>query len=208
MPEDHYVQFGCGQCAPSNWINFDASPRVAANSIPVLGRLFANASNVFPASVKYGNIVKGLPLPDNSCAVIYSSHVLEHLSLDECRQALRNVYKLLTPGGCFRLVIPDLEVYVDQYKQNTNSDACSEFMRATLLGAEVSSNGIGNRLREWLGHSQHLWMWDYKGLEKELQKTNFTGIRRAQFGDSEIARFREVEQPERWHHALGIECRK
>ena len=63
----------------------------------------------FPANVEYGDIVKGLPVPTGSCRGIYSSHVLEHLALNDLRKALRETHRLLAEGGTFRLVVPDLE---------------------------------------------------------------------------------------------------
>jgi predicted SAM-dependent methyltransferase len=38
---------------------------------------------------------------------LLAEHVLEHLSLDECRIALREAYRYLKPGGVFRIAVPD-----------------------------------------------------------------------------------------------------
>jgi hypothetical protein len=51
-------------------------------------------------------------------------------------------------------------------------------------------------------------MWDYPSLERELDKSGFGQIRRAEFGDAEDPRFAEVEEESRWANCLGIECRK
>lgn len=43
------------------------------------------------------------------CAAgVYASHMLEHLSLDDCSRALRKIRRLLAPAGLVRLVLPDL----------------------------------------------------------------------------------------------------
>lgn len=48
---------------------------------------------------------------DNSITEVYASHVYEHLSYQkELEKALREVYRVLKPGGLFRLGVPDLEV--------------------------------------------------------------------------------------------------
>ena len=60
----------------------------------------------------------------------------------------------------------------------------------------------------FIGNSQHLWMWDYRSMSKELRETGFVSIRRAEFGDAEDAMFKDVEVDERWENCLGIECKK
>jgi SAM-dependent methyltransferase len=203
------VQFGCGLCAPSQWQNFDASPTLRLQKLPIVGSLVPSGEfGRFPVNVDYGNIVTGLPIPDESVKFLYCSHVLEHLTLDELRQALRNCYRHLAPGGIFRFVLPDLEFMSQQYLNATDPDAALEFMRVTYLGIENRHRNFKGFLKEWLGGSQHLWMWDYKSLSRELSAVGFEEIRRAQFGDSGIAEFSELENAQRWENELGIQCRK
>ena len=108
-----YLQFGCGYCAPVGWSNFDASPRLWLQRIPILGLLlkglFLRLLRLpqFPENVQFGDIAKGLPAPAGAFEAVYCSHVLEHLSLVEFRQALRNVNSHLRCGGRYRLVVPD-----------------------------------------------------------------------------------------------------
>lgn len=83
-----YVQYSCAWCAPAGWTNFDASPTLRFERLPIIGNLYTKNENRFPENVEYGDIVKGLPVPDDSCKGIYCSHVLEHLSLSDFRVAL------------------------------------------------------------------------------------------------------------------------
>ena len=34
-----YVQYGCGLSAPNEWINFDVSPTLRIQKIPIIGSL-------------------------------------------------------------------------------------------------------------------------------------------------------------------------
>jgi SAM-dependent methyltransferase len=203
------VQFGCGLCAPSKWRNFDTSPSLRLQKLPVVGQLVpAGEFGRFPQNVEYGNIVTGLPIADNSIELLYCSHVLEHLTLAELRLSLHNCYRYLQPGGVFRFVLPDLEYMAQQYVNSNKPDAAVKFMRVTLMGIENRQRSLLSFLREWLGGSHHLWMWDYKSLSHELSDVGFQNIRRAQFGDSDISEFSEVEDPQRWENELGIQCYK
>lgn len=208
MKNSLYVQYGCGWCAPEGWRNFDASPTLRFERLPVIGKLYTFNDSRFPENVDYGDIVVGLPISSESCKGIYCSHILEHLSLDDFRVALRNTYRMLQTGGIFRLVMPDLEYFIKQYIATLTNDASLIFMKETLLGREKRNRSIKGFFFSWLGNSQHLWMWDYKSLEIELQNVGFVGIRRAQWYDSSDLKFQEVEDIGRWKNCIGVESRK
>ncbi len=208
MNECPYVQYGCGWSAPNGWRNFDASPRLRFERLPLVGQLYTKNKSRFPRNVEYGDIVKGLPIPLESCNGVYCSHVLEHLSLDDFRAALYNTHKMLRPGGIFRLVLQDLEYSVKQYLSNPSKEAALTFMRETCLGHERRARSLKSFIISWLGNTQHLWMWDYKSIEPELQNAGFVCSRKASFGDSSDPMFREVEDKGRWDTCLGVECKK
>lgn len=205
-----YVQYGCGLSAPDEWLNFDVSPTLRMQKIPLAGNLLKkNMRVVFPANARYGDIIKGLPVPENSCKGVYCSHTLEHLSLDDLRTALRNTYALLQPGGLFRCVVPDLEYSARQYLAALGSGDSGAGMRFmgpdTLLGIEARPRGFNGFMRSFFGNSHHLWMWDYPALSAELQKAGFKEIRRCNYNDSKDEMFRHVEDIGRFVNALAIE---
>jgi len=100
---------------------------------------------------------------------VYCSHILEHLSLDDFKQAIINTHKILKSGGYFRLVLPDLEYSINRYINDSSTNAASVFLKETSLGKEKRNRGLKGFVQEWLGNSQHLWMWDYKSIEEELK---------------------------------------
>ena len=120
MYDSLYVQYGCGLSAPRNWRNFDNSPTLRFERIPIIGKLYTKNEIRFPENIEYGDIVKGLPIKSESCKGVYCSHVLEHLSLNDFRIALSNTFRIIQPGGYFRLVLPDLEYIARQYIENTS----------------------------------------------------------------------------------------
>jgi hypothetical protein len=203
-----YVQYGCGLSVGEGWRNFDGSPRLRIENLPVAGRVLTRNRRLFPKEVEFGDIVSGLPVAEASCKGLYCSHVLEHLCLRDCQQALRNSRLLLQPGGTFRLVIPDLKASIQHYLDNPSPQASSDFMRETSLGMETRRRDLGGMLSAWLGNSPHLWMWDAKGMQHALEEAGFVDIRQATFGDASDPMFEKVEARMRWKEGIGFDCRR
>lgn len=211
----NYVQYGCGQTAPDDWLNFDASPRLWLERAPLIGPILHGlGKSNFPSNICVGDIVSGLPVPDGSVAGLYSSHVLEHIERSQVELALQNSLKLLRPGGIFRLIVPDLESLAARLLldiKNRVPFAADRFMRDCYLGEEFRPRGIGGWARAVLGNSQHRWMYDRAQLTRMLDDNGFVGIRDCSFGDCEDLRFLEVEHADRFVSdgltAIAIEAR-
>lgn len=89
------LNIGCGSAFHPTWINIDlvaASPAVQAHDIR-----------------------KNLPYSSNYFDACYSSHMIEHLTLQEAHQVIAEAFRVLKPQGIFRVVVPDLEVIAKKY---------------------------------------------------------------------------------------------
>lgn len=209
----NYVHYGCGINAPLEWLNFDVSPTLRIQKTPIINFFLKTKHNTnFPKNVRFGNIVKGLPISDNSCNGVYCSHVLEHLTLHDCRKAIKNSYKILKKNGIFRCVVPDLEYitrkYINNIDNGNNDTASINFIDDTLLGTREKHNGLVLFLRNIYGNSKHLWMWDKHSLSKELRDAGFTKLRNCKYNDSKDKMFLKVEKRERFKNSVAIEAIK
>jgi hypothetical protein len=200
-----YVQYGCGYSVGDGWANFDSSPTLRIERFPVVGQaisaLFSGNSRRFPAAVQYGDIRRGLPIEDGLVRGCFASHVLEHLSLEDFRLALSNTFRMLAPGGTFRLIVPDLHERARRYVEEANRkspDAASTFLRSAGLGHEQRPKTPLQHLRYLIGGSMHLWMWDEYSMSAELQRAGFVNIRKCHFGDSPDPMFAKVEDKGRF----------
>jgi len=198
------VQYGCGFSAGDGWLNFDNSPTLRIERIPVIGTALgglAGNRQAFPGAILFGDICRGLPVATGTVAGAYASHVLEHLSLEDCRGALRNTFTMLKPGAEFRLIVPDLKERARRYLDAAACDdpeAASAFMRSSHLGSEQRPRGTLRRLRQLFGGSAHLWMWDEAAMSRELKSAGFVAIRRCAFNDSDDPMFARVEDAGRF----------
>jgi len=110
MSSSRYLNFGCGGVFHPEWTNVDMSP-------------------VHPEVIAC-DLTKGLPFPDQSFDVVYSSHVMEHFHPTAAAMMLRECRRVLVPGGICRIVVPDLEdqarTYLAKLQAATPGDARSE----------------------------------------------------------------------------------
>lgn len=213
--EQLLVNVGAGLSCGKSWLNFDFSPTLRISKIPVLGPILNKIFRFppWPGATRYGDIVKGLPIPHGSCRLIFCSHVFDHLSLCDLEKALSNVYAHLQPGGIFRVIVPDLEAYARNYlkqleDERTRPTASVDFLKTALLGCETTRTTFRSRLAESLGNSRHQWLWDRYSLAKKLEEHKFTGIKLCRYGEWSDPRFAEIEDHARHHDAICFECRK
>lgn len=133
---NNLLNFGAGNPVNS-WINMDSSP------LFLLPRFVHRVFNIFhccPRSVFFleadylyckFRVGKTLPLPDHSCQVIYTSHVLEHLSVPEIFSLINEFSRIIAPGGILRLIVPDLQGCFN--KNVANAANCWLSLEETLL---------------------------------------------------------------------------
>lgn len=89
------LNVGCGSTFHEDWVNVD---------------LYSMSEHVIEMDIR-----KGLAFEDNSFDVVYSSHVLEHMSKDKAEELVEEMVRVLKPGGILRLVVPDLEAIISNY---------------------------------------------------------------------------------------------
>lgn len=210
------LHIGCGLNTPENWLNVDASPSLRISKIPMVGSLLSKLFNwpKWPPNAKYGNIVQGLAsVEKESCDLIFTAHVLEHLSLDDFHAALDKTSWYLKSGGFLRVVVPNLEYFIEAYAlaktdQNSQAQASIHFMQNTLLGVKASRTHYSSRFKEAFSNSKHQWMWDQQSLITAIEQHSFSIVRPCVYGDWSDDRFSEVERKHDYRCAIGVEAQK
>jgi predicted SAM-dependent methyltransferase len=170
---------------------------------------------LFPPNAQSGDIVRGLPVSGGSATAVYCSHVLEHLPRDDLPMALGNTFRMLRPGGVFRLVVPDLRWRVARYLASSEQDdpsAADELISACVLGRRTKSRNLVGLAKDHWGNSTHLWMYDFAALKGHLVDAGFVDIRQCELGDASDPMFDVVEDKGRFFEGgereLAIEALK
>lgn len=127
--------------------------------------------------------------------------------------ALQNIYVYLRPGGLLRVLVPDLNDYIEGYREEvgdgaTASEAAPAFMTLTGLACEGTRRSLGARLREALSNSRHQTMWDEPSLTAALARHGFTNIRSCGYGGWGDERFAAVELEIRHGRSICLEATK
>jgi len=207
------LNIGSGLSGGKNWTNFDCSLTMILVRIPFIGTLLTRHAGfpAWPRGTRYGNILSQGLVPDNSCDLIFLSHVLEHLTRQCALQAVGNCYRFLKPGGIFRIIVPDLESITRNYLRGVDVEdvgASDKYMMDLGMAPPETATAWKSKIRCIFGHSQHQWMYDRYSILSLLRERGFSENRIAGFGDWNDERFSEVEDKGRHLNAICTESRK
>jgi SAM-dependent methyltransferase len=167
-----------------------------------LERFESLADNIF-----VHNLAKGIPFDSESVDVVYHSHMLEHLDSDVAEGFLREVYRVLKPGGIHRIVVPDFEktcrAYVAHIEsceedpiESDNHDSYIARLLEQSVRKEASGTSKQNSLRRAienlvLGDARergetHQWMYDRINLRVKLLNAGYKELQVQDYNTSLI----------------------
>ncbi len=225
IPEGPWLNVGSGPAEAAGWIHLDGSwqAKIAGHRwLSPVGRLmFKKEIGHWPASVRYRDVRNGLGYGPSSVAVVYSSHMLEHLHRSEALGFLVEVNRSLAPGGVLRVVVPDLASIVGWYQAHRNEPADGRkgsssdlLMDMLLLRSREAPNGRSPAgwVKRAITLHEHKWMYDAEGLRALFVEAGFRHAEPRGFLESAIpsARLALVESADRVCDGAGVsvEARK
>lgn len=111
----------------------------------------------------YHDISQPYPLPDNCIDGYIAEDVLEHLPYDKLVSVMNEIYRILKPGGLFRLALPDYR--------------CDIMDRQSLKNRQgeilFDPNGGGSFKDGIIGNGGHLRFPKYESVKALIEKCNF-----------------------------------
>ena len=143
-------------------------------------------------------------LDDESCDVVFCSHVFEHIPHTQLPIIISEINRVLKPNGIFRLLTPDLEKVAKAYVNNDKrffelAKEEDESLRTDLGYGGMFMNFIvspgqdtvliDRGLNRFISGYAHLYSYDFNMLNIMLEKLGFEN-RKADFCDSKIEEMR------------------
>ena len=110
------------------------------------------------------DINKKLDLFDNSVDIIQSEDVLEHIEYDNLVKIFNEIYRVLKPGGLFRLSVPDYRCDI-LYKRTIKKD--------NKLIFDPSGGGEWDRKTGKVINGGHVWFPNYEKVLEIYKNSDF-----------------------------------
>lgn len=172
---DLKIHLGCGADIRPGWVNVDLAVT------PPPG--FEAAAHPDTQLVAH-DLREGLPLAEDSCAAIYSSHFFEHLEYRHGLRLMRDCYRALKPGGIFRLCMPNYRGVFEAYLRHD-----AEYFRMVDYGlAEPRTRTLGDYMTYSLYQfGEHKCFYDEERFQTVLSDVGFRSAGPSAFrGDIDV----------------------
>jgi SAM-dependent methyltransferase len=174
------LNWGCGPEPVPGWINSD---RLATPGIDLSC-----------------DVLDGLPLPDDDVDYIAAIHALQDLAYVDVPVALKELRRVLRPGGVLRLALPDLDRAVDAYRRRDASYFYVPDEHARSIGAKLVTQIV------WYGSVRTPFTYDF--AEEVLLSAGFAAVRRCDFRRTASGHPGIVELDNRERESLFVEAVK
>lgn len=120
-----------------------------------------------------------LPFPDNCVEEIYSSHLFEHFSFPyPMLNLLSECYRILKPGGFFKIAVPNARIYIESY-QNPEQFDPQKYCLYTPAYHYHSKIDFINYIAYMDGH--HRYLFDEENLPKVIAHGGFENVKLRDF---------------------------
>jgi len=187
------LHLGCGPRVEPGWLNADK---------------FHTHADI------YLNAYRPLPFADDTFAIVFAEHMIEHLRIDKVPSFLREVHRVLKPGGLFRVSCPDLGLFIAKY---TAGDAAFfEPILEHFQGKLAKTNdarywivrSMGGALMSRAYFHHHRWMYDFGTLRACLEEVGFPRIVQQTYRKSVDAEAAALDNPDRAFESLYVDAIK
>ena len=111
------------------------------------------------------NITQPIPLKDNTVDIVQSEDVMEHIEYDMLKTTINDIFRVLKPGGLFRLSMPDYKCDI-LYNRSEKDDNGNIIF-------DKGGGGNYDRTNKKVIDGGHVWFPVYNSVKSLLESTNF-----------------------------------
>jgi predicted SAM-dependent methyltransferase len=118
------------------------------------------------------DITEPLPFEDDCVDWVYAEHLIEHVPLPAAVVWLREVRRVLTPGGLLRLTTPDLNTYIEGYGKGGFYAKHRRRLGMVRVGPPMPARRAF-MVNQIFYHFGHRWIYDAEELRYVLGEAGF-----------------------------------
>jgi len=122
----------------------------------------------------HADMTEPIAFGDNTVDLIFSSHALEHITYSDGKEFMKEVYRILKPGGVVRIAVPDSEMILEKYAQGVSA---LDFLKHFSPGAENNPCAAGKVCEVLV--SGHTSLYDECTMRNLMSKAGFVEIERS-----------------------------
>ena len=204
-PQGARLNLGCGHNAVDGWDNYDRSPMMIIRKYPAVRKALLAAKilhqdhmNTWPENIIRRDLSKPLPYASGTVEAVYSSHMLEHLYLDDARALLAECYRVMRPGAIIRLAVPDGEKWArDLIAAGDDPTGEAGLQYQAMLRAHPEARPAGRKKVAFVaGSNWHKWQPTRGLLRQMFTDAGFVDLKELAFrvGDSPDLNLTELRE--------------
>lgn len=167
------LQIGAGANHLEGWLNTDVLPHSRDTAFLDVRRRF--------------------PFDDQTFDYVFSEHVIEHVNFDDGRHMLREIARVLKPGGHVRIVTPDLAALIKLYGPNKDEiqERYIRFITDRFM-PDLHRYRDVFVINECVRFSGHQFIYDAPTFEEAMKESGFVGVRSVDVMKSDIPVFNDL----------------
>ncbi len=176
--KDLKLNLGCGKETKQGWVNIDL-------------RLDDKAEPDLTLDLR-----RPLPFADQSCQIIYSEHLLEHVPYpDSAVQLVKECLRVLKPGGMFSCGVPDLEWATKCFCETDGGEFAKWYWTVWDEGDvpnlfKEPAEALNSLFRQ---NGEHQFLYDFPTMKKFLEHCGLENVHRREFDEKLDSEHRKLE---------------
>jgi len=160
------LNIGCGDVYLPGWINIDLDSS--------------------RADLKH-DLRTPLPYEDNSISFIYNEHFIEHVTVNEAVNIMKEFHRVLKKNGVMRIATPDLDYLIFKYIFRwKHQDWIKKYGYDWI---KTKAEMLNICFREW----GHQYIYNEEELKRRLQEAGFKQIYREKLNKSKYSELKNRE---------------
>lgn len=151
-----------------------------------------------------------IPIESEVFDYAFSEHFIEHITLNQAVEWLKEIRRLLKIGGVLRLSTPDLYLYVLGYLDNTNNFYQQHHQNLSHMGMKNIPQRKAWMINQIFRFWGHQWIYDFNEIKTIAVAAGFDpeNVVKCSFQEGSIPDISKLDLHNRSDESIYVEIRK